>query len=40
MVREEIKDASIDNSLTFCYAKLDKNSDLENFVNGANSIDA
>ncbi len=40
MCRELIKDASIDNALAFSYAKIDKVGDLENFLSGANSVDA
>jgi clathrin heavy chain len=40
MARELIKDSNIDNSLSFAYAKLSKNTDLETFINGANSVDA
>ena len=40
MCREKIKDANIDNSMAYCYAKLERLSDLELFINGANSVDA
>ena len=30
----------IDNALAFSYAKIDKVGDLENFLSGANSVDA
>lgn len=39
MVREATKDVNIDNSLTFSYARLDKLTDLENFLSGTNSAD-
>lgn len=29
----------IDNSLTFCYGKLDKLAELEQFINNPNSVD-
>lgn len=39
MVREATKDANIDNSLTFSYAKLDKLGELESFLSNTNSSD-
>jgi len=39
MARNKHKDANIDNSLSFSYAKLNKLVELENFVNGNNSAD-
>jgi clathrin heavy chain len=39
MVREATKDVNIDNSLTFSYARLDKLTELENFLSGTNSAD-
>ena len=39
MVREQVKDILIDNAISFAYAKLEKISDLENFLNNPNSID-
>ena len=40
MTREFVKDVNIDNSLAFCYAKLEKLAELEAFISGANSVDA
>lgn len=39
MAREIVKDTNIDNALAFAYSKLARNTDLENLVNNANSID-
>lgn len=39
MVREATKDPNIDNALTFSYAKLDKLTELENFLSLTNSAD-
>lgn len=39
MARETIKDANIDNSLVFAYAKTSKLAELENFISGPNSVD-
>ena len=39
MVREATKDQAIDNALTFSYAKLDKLTELENFLSNNNSAD-
>lgn len=40
MCREATKDVNIDNALTFSYAKLDKLTELENFLSGTNSTDS
>lgn len=40
MVRETVKDVNIDNSLAYAYAKIEKISELEVFISGANSVDA
>jgi len=40
MVREFNKNVDIDNSLAYAYAKIEKNSELEAFISGANSVDA
>ena len=40
MCREKIKDANIGNSMVYCYAKNERLSGLELFINGANSVDA
>lgn len=39
MARENIKDANIDNALVFAYAKVGKNTEIENFISGPNSVD-
>lgn len=39
MVREATKDTAIDNALTFSYSKLDKLTELENFLSMTNSAD-
>jgi len=39
MARELIKDVAIDNALTYAYAKLDKLSEIESFINGSNNVD-
>lgn len=39
MARENIKDANIDNALVFAYAKVDRITELENFISGPNSVD-
>jgi len=39
MVRQTIKDANIDNALSYAYAKVEKLSDLENYISGTNSVD-
>lgn len=39
MARENVKVANIDNSLVFAYAKVEKVSEIENFISGPNSID-
>lgn len=39
MVREATKDPIIDNALTFSYAKLDKLTELQNFLSNTNSAD-
>lgn len=40
MTREHVKDVLIDNALAFAYAKTERLNELENFITGANSIDA
>jgi len=40
MARSTIKNSIIDNSLSFCYAKLEKLAELEELINGPNSVDA
>lgn len=32
MCRQQLKDVNVDNSLIYCYAKLDKNAEIENFI--------
>lgn len=39
MSRDAVKDAAIDNSLSFAYAKLDKIPELEEIITNPNSID-
>ena len=39
MCRTLLKEPPIDNSLAFCYAKMEKNADLENLIQGSNSVD-
>jgi len=39
MARDVVKDATIDNALSFAYAKLDKIPELEDIINNPNSID-
>lgn len=39
MSRETQKDQMIDNSLAYAYAKTTKNTELEAFINGSNSVD-
>jgi clathrin heavy chain len=39
MCRQKLKDFNIDNSLSYCYAKLSKQGDLESLIQGSNSID-
>jgi len=34
-----MKDVNIDNSLIYCYAKLEKNNEVESFISTANSAD-
>jgi clathrin heavy chain len=40
MARSTIKNSIIDNSISFCYAKTDKLAELEELINGPNSVDA
>lgn len=40
MAREKVKDFNIDNSLAYCFSKLEKTAELETFLSGANSVDA
>lgn len=40
MCREQLKDRQIDNSLAYCYAKLEKLTELEDFISGGNSVDS
>ena len=40
MLREQVKDSNIDNSLGYSLAKLDKITDLENLLSNPNSLDA
>ncbi len=40
MSRELVKDSVLDNSLAYCYAKLEHTAELEVFISGANSVDA
>ncbi|CAK75677.1 unnamed protein product (macronuclear) [Paramecium tetraurelia] len=39
MCRQTVKDVNIDNSLIYCYAKLDKNLDIESLIQSSNSAD-
>lgn len=39
MARDVVKDATIDNALSFAYAKLDKLPELEDIINNPNSVD-
>lgn len=39
MARETQKDTLIDNSLAFAYAKTNRNTELETFISGSNSVD-
>jgi clathrin heavy chain len=39
MCRSTLKEPPIDNSLAFAYAKTEKNSELENLIQGSNSVD-
>jgi len=40
MARSTIKNSIIDNSLAYCYAKIEKQAELEELINGPNSVDA
>lgn len=39
MCRNKVKDQTIDNSLCFAYARLDKLADMEEFISNPNSTD-
>ncbi len=39
MAREHQKDVAIDNSLAYCYSKLNKLTDLEELLGNSNSVD-
>lgn len=40
MARENFKDGNVDNSLAYCYARSEKLNELEELINGSNSVDA
>jgi clathrin heavy chain len=40
MARGIVKDAIIDNALTYAYAKTNKLNEIESFISGANNVDA
>jgi clathrin heavy chain len=39
MCRQNMKDVNVDNSLAFCYAKLERNSELDALLQNSNSVD-